>query len=84
MENPNNIYYFSMVDLNIKSTLYEVIVEKTNAQAKSKEISNRMATIKNTNNSNIANQKNKIPSGDPLRNSFYYYYITDNLIFIFL
>jgi hypothetical protein len=83
MENSINIYYLLLSELDTKNILYELIIEKTNANVKSKEIFQRMAHLKTT-NSNIVNQRNKIPSGDSWKNTFYYFYITENSVFIFL
>jgi hypothetical protein len=83
MDNSINIYYLLLGELDTKSILYEVVIEKSNANVKSKEIFNRMAQLKTT-NSNIINQRNKIPSGDNWKNTYFYYYITENSVFIFL
>jgi hypothetical protein len=84
MENSfNNIYYVLIGDLVTKNILFEQPMTKSTTPTSAKDIFHRMAVLKNT-NSNIIRQKNKIPSNESYSKSFYYFYITENFIFIFI
>jgi hypothetical protein len=82
MENFNNIYYFLIGDLLTKNILYQLVIEKTESINQSKEIFKQMANLEAGNN-NIANLRNKIPS-ESTKNSFLYFHITADFIFILL
>jgi hypothetical protein len=80
MENSSNIFYLLLGDLISGNLLHEIQMRKTAAAKNAKDIFNRMTILKDT-NTNLINQRNKIPSNEA---SFFYFYITDNFIFIFL
>jgi hypothetical protein len=84
METSINIYYLLLGDLISKSVLYETPKSgHSNTPTQAKDIFNRISILKNT-NTNLINQRNKIPSGNLTKTTFYYFYLTDNYIFIFL
>jgi hypothetical protein len=83
MEKLSNIHYLLLGDLNSKNVLFEQVLVKSNAPNQAKEIFNRMSILKNT-NTNLRNQKNKIPSANSGKKTFYYFYISENYIFIFV
>jgi hypothetical protein len=80
MESFLNIYYLLMSELATRSILYELVLEKSNAGMRARGYFTRITDLKS--HINIVGQKTKIPSSDA--NTFYYFYITDNGIFIFL
>jgi hypothetical protein len=83
METSLNIHYLLIGDLASKNILYEIESSQNNTSTHAKDIFNRMSILKNT-NSNLINQRNKIPSANTTKKTFYYFYITENFIFIFL